>query len=341
MPRVLIPSDNADFVHYLAQAYRRVGWEATVGKGNFELGTADFDLVHFQWPEELCGWNVPSDATLEKVFARLEMWRTRARLAMTLHNLQPHRDGAAPNYRRLYEGFFDRVPVVAHFTETSRELVLKEYPDAALSKHIVTGYFNHLHLVKAERGEGHARMGDGFVVLVFGALREWDEVMLVREAYDQSRVSGKRLIFAASYDEPATPWKQRWRRWELARWLRSRRALVRQGFIPDDKLHKVLEAADAIVIPRFRAINSGQPGLAASFGRIVIAPRCGSYPELLGDTPNPLYQPGNAQDLAKAIEEAAALDRMKMAGTNRHLAESWNWDRIVASVINTVAAARP
>ena len=61
MPRVLIPSDNPDFVRYLAEAYARARWEATVGKANFDLGTARFDRIHIQWPEELTGWQPPSD----------------------------------------------------------------------------------------------------------------------------------------------------------------------------------------------------------------------------------------------------------------------------------------
>lgn len=337
MPRVLIPSDNSDFVHYLAQAYRRAGWDAAVGAGNFELATADYDLVHLQWPEELSRWAVPTDAQNERVLARLNGWLGSAKVAMTVHNLLPHRDWSHPNSRRLYESFYERVPVFAHFTEASRELALREYPASSAATHVVTGYFNFEHLIPADEGAIEARRGDDFVLLVIGGLREWGEVMLIRDAFDRARVRGKRLLMCARYDEAGSRWQQRWRRWSLARWLRARGAEVRTGHIPDADLHRVLGAADAVVIPRFRSLNSGLPALGATFGKIVIAPRCGAYPELLGGTPNPIYKPGDVADLARAIEAAAALDRAEMCRINRRLAESWSWDRMVARVINTTA----
>ena len=339
VPRVLIPSDNPDFAHYLAQAYRRAGWDAVVGVGNFELACAAYDLVHFQWPEELCGWRPPSDPRLEEVLARLDKWTRSAKVAMTVHNLHPHREAAHANYRRLYEGFVARVPVFAHFTETSRELMLREYPDASRARHVVTGYFNLDHLVPAGWGI-EARRGDGFVLMVFGGLREWAEVELLREAFDRARVPGKRLLMCGRYDEPGSVWQQRWRRWDLARWLRARESDVRRERIPDAELHRAVAAADAVVIPRFQALNSGLPALGASFGKIVIAPRCGAYPELLAGTPNPIYAPGDAADLARAIEQAAALDRVALCEGNRQLAQSWSWDHMVQLVINTTAGAK-
>ena len=51
--KVLIPSDNRDFVAEMAGAYQEAGCEVVTGTFNFELGSADFDFVHYQWPEEL------------------------------------------------------------------------------------------------------------------------------------------------------------------------------------------------------------------------------------------------------------------------------------------------
>lgn len=340
VPRVLIPSDHPDFPRYLARAYKRAGWDAAVGVRNFDLTVADYDLVHVQWPEEFASWKVPTDAQLGEILGHLDRWRSRAKVALTMHNLHPHREPEHPNQRRLYEEFLTRVPVIAHFTETSREQTLREYPRSANSQHVVTGFFNLDHLIP-DGAEVTPRKGDDFVLLVFGNLREWAEVELIRDAFDQAKVPDKRLVMTGSYNEPASPWLHRWRRWTLARWLKSRGADVRMGYLPDSDLPALLAGVDAVVLPRFRALNSGLPALGASFGRAIIAPRCGAYPELLKDTPNPLYAPGDAADLARAIERAAALDRAELCRANRRLAESWGWNRMVTTVINTTAAATP
>jgi len=337
VPRVLIPSDNSDFAHYLARGYRRAGWEAVVGVANFDLAAASFDLVHLQWPEELCGWHPPSDERLSAILARLDAWNGSARTLLTVHNLTPHRDGAHPNYRRLYEGVIARVQAIAHFTEASRDLLLREYPAASGARQIVTGYFN-LDCLLPPEPVAPRTPADAFTLLVFGGLREWAEVQLLRSGFDQARVPGKKLIVCARYDEPGPAWRQRLRRWTFARWLRTRRAEVHRRHIPDAQVHAIAARADAVVIPRFRSLNSGLPALGATFGKVIIAPKCGAYPELLAGTPNPLYAPGDAAALARAIEAAAAVDRAEIARINRALAERWNWEAMIRALLSITAA---
>lgn len=338
MPRVLIPSDNRDFVVYLAEAYREAGWDVVVGAANFDLAGGSFDLVHFQWPEELAGWKDPSDSRLAEVSARLDQWRQRAKLVLTAHNLRPHRNGAATSYRQLYDAFYERVHVVAHFTVASRDEVTKEYPLAANARHVVTGYFNLDRLLRRERDPIGARQklnipANAFVILVFGGLREWAEVELIKGAFDAASIPAKQLLMSGRYDESGPAWRQRWRRWTWSRWLRSRNAVVVPGFIPDAEVQRVVEAADAVLIPRLRAMNSGLPALGASFGKIIIAPRCGSYPELLAGTQHPIYEPGDASSLARALESASRLDRAAIASDCRRLVDSWQWSGIIKAIV--------
>jgi hypothetical protein len=341
MPRVLIPSDNRDFVLYLAKAYHQAGWEVVVGTANFDLGAAAFDLVHLQWPEEFSGWNPPSDSRLAEIANRLNEWRQRSRLVLTAHNVRPHRNGDATNYRKLYRAFYERVHVVAHFTAFSRDAVTKEYPEAANARHVVTGYHNLNFLLPPERDAARARgdLGiskDEFVVLIFGGLREWAEVDLIKRAFDAASIPGKRLLMCGRYDETGPVWRQRWRRWNLSRLLRSRNAVVVPRFIPDSEVHRVIDAADAVVIPRFRSMNSGLPALGATFGKIIVAPRCGSYPELLADTVHPIYEPGDAQSLSRALEAASHLDRAVVEMDCRRLVAKWQWPNLIRAIVDSL-----
>ena len=45
-----------------------------------------------------------------------------------------------------------------------------------------------------------------------------------------------------------------------------------------------------------------------TFGRMVIAPNCGAYPDSWLGTHNLFYEAGDATSLASKLEEAAALD---------------------------------
>jgi glycosyltransferase involved in cell wall biosynthesis len=337
MPRVLIPSDNLDFALYLAEAYRQAGWDVVMGAANFDLAAADFDLVHFQWPEELAAWTEPSDARLAEISARLDEWRRRTKLVLTAHNLRPHRNGDSMGFRKLYEAFYRRMHVVAHFTATSRDAVTKEFPGSPDVKHIVTGYFNLDRLLPSERDSNRARRDLGiaeaaFVVLIIGSLREWAEVELIRRGFDAASIPGKRLLMSGRYDESGPKLQRRWRRWTWSRWLRSRDAVV-CGFIPDAEVHRIIDAADAVLIPRIRAMNSGLPALAASFGKIVIAPRCGAYPELLANTSHPIYEPGDASSLARALEAASRLERGAIASDCRRMVESWQWPAMIRAIV--------
>ena len=84
-----------------------------------------------------------------------------------------------------------------------------------------------------------------------------------------------------------------------------------ERFIPDEEVHRYLEAADVLLVPRLPDRRSGLPTemcsglvpLALMFGKIVIAPSHSAHPECLGGTENPLYEPGDPASLARAIEE--------------------------------------
>lgn len=351
MPRVLIPSENGDFAYYLADAYRQAGWEAVVGAGNFDLFGLDFDLVHIQWPEELCYWAPPTDARLREIEEKLRAWSDRAVVAVTVHNLRPHRDGDDPRYARLYDLFYRSVDLMVHFSRTSHTSVLCELPETVQPRQLVAGYFNLDRLLPkggvAERSVARSPWqfrDDEFVVLVFGRLREWGEVTLIRDGFDQARTPRKRLLVCGRFDESAgKPWQRRLHRWQWQRWLKARRADSGWGFVPDAEVHRLVSAADAVLIPRRNSLNSGLPALAASFGKIVIAPRCGAYPELLAGTDHPTYAPGDAGELAAAIDLAATLERSAVAEQSRRLAAAWQWSTMIERItaeVNLISAEK-
>src|SRR5262245_47876177 len=149
--RILIPSDNRDFVVNFAEAYARLGHEVTVGCYNFFLESIPADVVHFLWPEEFTGWRVPDEGQLESLVGRLDRWAQRSALIISVNNLYPHRQEKNPFCHRLYEAFYHRARVIHHFSQTSKDLVCQEYPSIAGQNHVVRLGFNYDRLLPTTR----------------------------------------------------------------------------------------------------------------------------------------------------------------------------------------------
>ena len=343
--RVLIPSDNFDFVANFVGGYRKLGFDATGGHINFELGSSNFDIVHLLWPEEFTGWSVPTPAQIDAAFAGLDRWAKRSRLIITVNNLYPHRFHKNANFHRLYTGFYARAEVIHHFSQASKDLVCREYPSIAGRNHVVRVGFNYERLLPSgPRNRAAARRAFGIapdetVFLVFGTLRFWEEVRLLQRAFARARVPKKRLLLTAHYLEAGPIWRQRWRRWRWQRWRRSDGVQSVIERVPDEDLHRLFDAIDAVVVIRQNSMSSGVPSMAMTFGRFVIAPNVGAMPEYLAGTDNALYDQTSADDLARAMERAAVADREHVGTENARIAATWGWEAIVRACLDALPRA--
>jgi glycosyltransferase involved in cell wall biosynthesis len=345
--RILIPSDNRDFVGELARAYREVGCDVVMGAGNFELGCADFDVVHFQWPEEYCDWRPPSEARLKEIVDRLIWWSQRTRTIISVHNLFPHGFPDDPQCERLFDAFYRMCTVLLHFSSISRKLVCDGFPGARHDRHRVTHVWNNETTLAKQKGRGDCRASfgireDEFVVLMLGSFRIWDEIQLFTRAFDLCQVPKKRLLMAGRFElMESAGVRRRLRGMSWRSWLWRRRAVVDQRYLPDEELYRFLDTADVVVVPRLVGLNSGVPSLAMTFGRVVVAPSHGAMPEQLAGTGNPIYESGDPVSFARAIEKAAALDRRQIGEDNRRRAQSNRWEGIVRTCLDSIEAGSP
>ena len=347
MPRVLIPSDQRSWTANFAHAYRQLGWEVITGTYNFELEAIPADVVHFNWPEELTEWKVPSERKLDETIARLDSWAAHSRVVVSVNNLWPHNQPGHPIWRRLYSAFYERADVIHHFSETSKQLVCAEYPTIANRNHVVRVGFNYdllLPLRKASRAEARDAFGigrDEIVYLVFGSLRSWNEVALVRDAFAKANVPRKRLLMSARYNEAGPLWRQRWRRWTWDLWQRRHNVIRTTAYVADEDVPKLLDAADCTIVIRQVGMSSGVPCLAMTFGRMVIAPDSGSMPEYVGGAGNLLYDGSSSESLATAMERAAGMDRESVGARNREIAADRTWERIITTCVDALPGALP
>jgi glycosyltransferase involved in cell wall biosynthesis len=341
MPKVLIPTDEPDILLGLVEGYRSLGWEVATGATNFKIQAAHYDVVHHQWPEEFTGWQVPSQRQIEVVRQHLEWWSSRSICMFSVNNLYPHNEIGHPANHELYSCFYEKCHLITHYSNASRQMVLEEFPASRAARNIVHSSWNYETTLACQRQRGSQRTELGidekeFVILGFGQLRTWEEMRLIQRAFGLARIPKKRLLIVGKVALGTSTSGARLRRlyWKL--WLKRHRAVVEERYVPEDEMSRFLDSCDVAIVPRIGGLSSGIPSLAMTFGRMVIAPNCGAYPDYLAGTRNLLYETGSPESLAVMLEKAAALDTDDIGRENELIAAKWNWRNICQTCLDAV-----
>lgn len=286
----------------------------------------DYDVLHLHWPEKLFQFKEPVEQDLHRIERRLAEWKnTPCAMVATIHNRYPHYRDTAP-FRRLYELVYGAVDGVVHMGRASRTEMNAKYPALrGVPSWVIPHPVYSLLPDTLSAEEARAELGispSAYVCLAFGRLREEREGGLLLKAFLRLRMRNKRLLFIC---------RQVWPESYLSRL--ARRAVVRlhpsimfrATYVPDEQIQIYLKCADVLVIPRFETLNSGHVPLGFTFGRVVVGPDTGVVGELLRDTGNPVYEPGNAAGLAEALAAARRGARAGLGERNRRYgAKNWS-----------------
>lgn len=331
----------------IVAGYHSLGWEVVVGTANLWIRAAQYDLVHYQWPEEFTGYQQsPSETQIATVENCVAWWSQRARSVITVHNIYPHSKPNDPAFHKLYSVFYRHCDVISHFSEVSRNLVTREFPAAREAHHVVHSPAGCQTLVATQRTRGSRRHELGlsshaFVLLVLGQLRSRQEIQLIQRAYRLSTIPQKQILMVGRLHFADESWRSRIvaRRWE--RWLRREGAIIKSEWVPDEDLAQIVDSADVVIVPRTGGLNSAIIFLAMAFGRFIIAPDCGAYREHLAGTRNLLYRAGDAHSLANRLDEAATLDLQAIGRENADISLHWSWTDICRACVTLASNPTP
>lgn len=339
-PRVLIASDEATFMLPLADAYAQAGFDVAIGSSNFFLQKGEYDVVQYLWPEEYCGWVPPNENALAKIIEALAYWKRHSWPVTILNNFRPHGYEGNKEFRDLYDAFFKYSRNVVQYSRICYNLCLSEYPSAAHAPNTFSKYcaYHELRQGIAVREKARAQLGiteEDFVILVFGALRFWDEVRLLMTAYSKAQIKKKRLLVLSKYNEwrPLTRLGRHLRLLRWKAWLRKADAIEVAGRVSNEELERYFLAADVVPVLRINDMYSGAVGMAMTFGKLIVAPDRGSYPEMLAGTDNIIYKAGCSASLGDALEEATRVDLGRVQDANLLFASTWTWGSIVAACL--------
>jgi len=275
---------------------------------------------------------------IESTEERLRYWGQRAKLVITRHVLLPHDALKDPQWEKMYEAVYRHVHGVVHFAQASVDEFRKRYATTDFvygqPEHAIVPHHNYTSLPNTiSREEARQQMGipaDSRVMLVFGAIRNFEERDLILNTFQNVRQRNKVLLVSRWKEQLA---KVKWIR--LKYWLRDLNRLYYRlhpqyqfnyGFVEEADTQLYLNAADVLFIPRLKVLNSGNITLGMTFGKVVVGPDSWDVGELLKETGNPVFDPERPQTAIAAIEQGLRLaEEGRIGPANQKLAlEQWS-----------------
>ena len=299
----------------------------------------EFDVLHLHFPEYLTFLHEEqyvrglTDELIAETERRLRWWGSRAKLIVTRHVLLPHDALKDPQWEKMYEVVYRNVHGVVHFASASVTEFQQRYQKTAFAfgqpMHCVIPHHNYSSLPNTiSRSEARRKLGvadDRHVMLVFGAIRNFEERDLILSTFNGLNVPRKMLLVSRWKEQLA---KVRWIR--LKYWLRDLNRLYYQlhpqyhfnyGFVEEADTQVWLNAADVLFIPRLKVLNSGNITLGMTFAKVVVGPDSWDVGQLLRETGNPVFDPDRPATAIQAMERGFQLAaEQKVGPANQQLA---------------------
>lgn len=321
------------YVDSLSRGLEGLGLEVERSALDFDRPDAARDILHVHWPEALCDWGRPTLGRLHEISEALQHWRAQgAALVVTRHNASPHayRDGVADE---LYQTLLGKADGIIHLGNASRAALAGDAP----CPQTVIPHGTDTHAPPMGREDARRALGvpaRAYVVLVFGAIRHFQEQRLILDVVRslRRRTSSVEFLVPRWVEATRPSWKSHpFQR--MAAFLADRRARrslrVGGGFVEESRVGWYFGAADVVFVPRIDVLNSGVLPKAYAYGRTVVGPRTGNLTEILEETGNFTYPPGDADAAARALDEARGADLAALGARNRsYAAEHWSWDSV-------------
>lgn len=330
--RVLIVSDavNASnlFVAILCKAIHSHGIDIHCSVSDFWKTTEKYDIIHFQWPDEVIGWNCKDESMIERLKVRVDELKSQgSRFIYTRHNTRPHNGNrTVVKAYKIIEACSD---LIVHMGNYSYNEFLKQYPysnNIIILHHIYEDTYNET----ISQEDARRQLGiptDSFVITAFGGFRNWHEINMVLRAFLRLKVKNKFLLASRMLPIPYHPKCSNLAKYllhlighniiipVLHRWMRMCVG-SRSRQISDDNLPLYLIACDIVLIQRKQILNSGNVPLAFLFKKIVVGPETGNVKELLQRVDNPTFNPNQISSIVNAIESASTLSQLEYGVRN-------------------------
>ena len=303
------------YVRLLQTALLQAGVPCSTAEGisplHLPLGPGVANVLHLHWLELL--YSAPTQGRtalrLAAVLTGLAWAKVRgSKIVCTVHNLRPHEQDA-PALNRVANAALSVLADALHVHDEEAKAgatLVYGRPDRIFV--VPHGSYIGAYPNDCTRHDARARLGlpeDAFVYLCLGQIRRYKGIEDLIAAFKQlsaSEASNCHLLLAGHIHDPV-----------YARYL-SELTLGQQGihtwfqYVGDAELQYFMNACDVCVLPYRDTTTSGAAILAFSFGKPVIAPALGGFPELLAGGRGIVYDPQMGGGLPGALQEARSTD---------------------------------
>jgi glycosyltransferase involved in cell wall biosynthesis len=245
----------------------------------------------------------------------------------TVHNLAQH-EGRHAGYNRLAHRALFAWAEALHAHDASVAEAIRRQTGRTRGVHVIPhGSYVGCYPDTVAPAEARRRLGldeTDFVYLALGGLRPYKGMEELIDAFIGLPEADARLVIAGHPHEPAYADALR------ARVAGDRRIVAHLEHVPDDDLQVYMRSADICLFPYRQATTSGAALLALSFGRPILAPALGPFPDLAAQTAGVTYDPTEAEGLRGALRRARQMDREAAGRAIATYIEGVSWPRIGA-----------
>jgi beta-1,4-mannosyltransferase len=287
-----------------------------------------YDIIHLHWAElqyqagslraRILRWT-------SFLLALLGCTRRGVQVVYTVHNVSQHEGRHEHLNRWANRALFAWADAIHVHDRSAAASILPLVQQKEKVFIIPHGSYVGCYPNDVGRGAARATLGlreTDFVYLTLGGLRPYKGIEDLIDAFAHLEGENQRLIIAGHAHEPTYADELR------ARVASDRRVLAFFGHVPDEQLQIYMNAADVSVFPYRHVTTSGAALLALSFGRPIIAPAIGPFPELVEHSAGIVYEPGDADGLRSALERGR---RLSVAASRRAIddyLQTISWPRV-------------
>lgn len=288
------------------------------------------DMVHVQWLNLTL-----IDGILIPLFFRIR----GIKVCYTAHDVLPHSRDSLLNRLLFYFIYHTHHHLVVH-TGFIKSRIAGEFrvkPEKiTVIRHGIYTITDNPDLDKAESRKQINLDSNAFVLLFFGIITKYKGLNILLEAFSKlNGINNACLLIAGKVDE-----KYRSEYDELLERYNHHNIRVFEGHIQEEKMQVLFKAADVTVLPYLEASQSGVMFMSYTFGRPVIAPAIGGFPDDIVEMKTGyLFNAGDPDSLAKAINRL--YNEMDYQSTEcgelicNYTTENYSWKNTCSSLWRT------
>jgi beta-1,4-mannosyltransferase len=241
-----------------------------------------YDILHIHWPEYGLSKRSKIRAFVWILgIVAIVLWANQkgTKVVWTAHNSQSH-DRRYPKLESwFWQTFLDQIDGYISLSEQGKELLTKRFPQLKQKPCVVTphGHYQTVYPNQIDRNVARTRLSiapSAHVMACIGAIRPYKNIPRLIEAFGEIADSNLRLLIAGLPDSEAT------KQMILGKAKRDSRVQVRFGMIPEEEFQHYFRAADLVVLPYSKILNSGSALLSLSFRCPTLLPNQGAMMEL-------------------------------------------------------------